>query len=211
MVVAEALVQPIARSHSQTSAQKPSAGSRPRPRTHQVTTGPTAHAGSRIQASHRWPRNLTSSRSSSGGIVPASTTHGHCRVVKNPRLGGGWRATRSSAGLAWPPWLRAEACCWPGGGIVVMVLPTVEPLDVAAMKLLKFPTPCIPAWFASDFVTQIERWISQHLLGLLTRGGGADHARPPAWDRPARPPRKAVLVPVAEVRDLAAAGAAGDH
>src|SRR6266508_6757663 len=57
------------------------------------------------------------------------------------------------------------------------------------------------SWFASDFVTQIERWISQHLLGLLTRGGGADHARPPAWDRPARPPRKAVLVPVAEVRD----------
>ena len=33
-------------------------------------------------------------------------------------------------------------------------------------------------WFASDFVTQIEWWISQHLLGLLARVGGADHARP---------------------------------
>src|SRR5512132_1128328 len=53
-------------------------------------------------------------------------------------------------------------------------------------------------WFASDFVTPIERWISQHLLGLLARVGGADHARPPAWDRPDRPTRQAVLVPVAE-------------
>ncbi len=45
------------------------------------------------------------------------------------------------------------------------------------------------SWFASDFVTQIERWISQHLLGLLTRGGGggADHVRPAAWDRPRTP------------------------
>jgi hypothetical protein len=37
---------------------------------------------------------------------------------------------------------------------------------------------CLLTWFASDFVTRIERGISQHLLGLLARVGGADHARP---------------------------------
>src|SRR4029453_13536853 len=57
-------------------------------------------------------------------------------------------------------------------------------------------------WFGSDFEIENRVWTSQHPLGLLTRGG-AHHARPSAWNRPARP---AVLVAVAEVRDLAAAG-----
>jgi transposase len=44
-------------------------------------------------------------------------------------------------------------------------------------------------------VSQIERWISQHLLGLLTRTGGADHGRPAAWDRPAGRRAKRFLAP----------------
>jgi putative transposase len=45
-------------------------------------------------------------------------------------------------------------------------------------RSIRTPLCAPPRWFASDFVTQIEWWISQYLLGLLARGGGADHARP---------------------------------
>src|SRR5512132_3372678 len=67
------------------------------------------------------------------------------------------------------------------------------------------------SWFASEFAIENRVWIRQHPLGLLTREGGSDHDRARAWQRPARPARQAVPDAVAEVRDLAAAGAWGDH
>src|SRR4029434_515103 len=66
-------------------------------------------------------------------------------------------------------------------------------------------------WSASDFAIETRVWIRQHPLGLLTRGGGSDRDRERAWHRPAGPTRQAVPDPVAEVRDLAAAGPRGDH
>jgi hypothetical protein len=71
--------------------------------------------------------------------------------------------------------------------------------------------PWTPAWFASEFAIENRLWIRQHPLGLLTRGGGSDHDRARAWQRPAGPSGQAVPDAVTEVRDLAAAAAWGDH
>jgi transposase-like protein len=46
-----------------------------------------------------------------------------------------------------------------------------------------FCTSAFMAWFASDFAIENRVWIRQHLLGLLTRGGGSDHDRARAWHR----------------------------
>jgi hypothetical protein len=51
-------------------------------------------------------------------------------------------------------------------------------------------------WSASDFAIENLVWIRQHPLGLLTRGGGSDHDRARAWQRPARPTAKRFLTPL---------------
>ena len=73
--------------------------------------------------------------------------------------------------------------------------------------------PCLRAaqhrWFAPDFAIEIGLGISQHPRVPTTRGGRSDHARFRARNRSRRPSRQALLEPVAEVRDLPAAGPPG--
>src|SRR5574337_1208545 len=66
-----------------------------------------------------------------------------------------------------------------------------------------------PRCFASDFAIEIGVSIRQHPTGSPSFYGGSDHVRSKLWWRPVEPPPEAVFDPVAEVRDLAAAGAPG--
>src|SRR3954453_21299073 len=66
-------------------------------------------------------------------------------------------------------------------------------------------------WFASELAIQIDLGIRQHLVGSLTPRGGSDHGCGGARHGPRGAAGEAVPEPVAEVRDLAAAGPAGGH
>jgi transposase InsO family protein len=66
-------------------------------------------------------------------------------------------------------------------------------------------------WFAPDLTIETRVSITQHPTGPPTPTGGSEDAREGQFQRRCEAACEAGVEPVAEVRDLVAAGAAGDH